>query len=274
MNSKCFWTAIAAIGAGLLLWGCETTRTVYVSEPDHLPPGVPRGVTSITGDRQVTITWLGSTEDDLRGYVVYRDDNNDGYYDEIAEIIVNEFRSRWTYVDRNVQNSRTYSYAVTAFDYDGNESELSYEDVFDTPRPAGFNVFVDATSNNAGFDFSARSKVSSTSPNADIVFTYDGGLGTVFIEAANPNVDVQDFGFTSSMDDLDWAPQDGWSAVGWCEVILGHTYVIWTGDNRYAKVRVFELGQTTLRFDWAHQEDPGNPELKRGVPDSLLTPVQ
>ena len=270
MRPKCLWTAIAAITVGLLMWGCEVTKTVYVSEPDTSAPGVPRGVSSITGDREVTIVWLGSTENDLKGYIVYRDDDGDGSFDELAEIVMNEYRSQWTFIDRNVSNSRTYDYAVSAYDYDGNESDLSYEDVFDTPRPAGYNVYVDATTDLSGFDFSARSRVSYTSNYADIIFTYDEQLGALFIEAAHTDDDVQDFGFTESLDDLDWAPEDGWSSVGWCELILGHSYVIWTGDNRYAKIRVIDIGDTWLRFDWAHQEDPGNPELKRGVPDSVI----
>jgi len=270
MRPKCIWTAVAAITAGLLLWGCEVTKTVYVTAPDTTAPGVPRGVSSITGDREVTIVWLGSTEDDLKGYVVYRDDNRDGSFDELADIVVTEYRSQWTFIDRNVSNSRTYDYAVTAYDYDGNESDLSYEDVFDTPRPAGYNVYVDALSDQSGWNFLRRMKVSRGSPDADIIFTYDPDLETLFIEAAFADDDVQDFGYTESLDDLDWAPQNGWSSVGWCELILGHTYVIWTDANRYAKVRVIDIGETWLRFDWAHQEDLGNPELKRGVPDSLI----
>lgn len=273
MTPKCFWTAIAAITAGLLMWGCDITETVYVHEPDTTAPGVPRGVASITGDHEVTIVWLGSTEEDLAGYVVYRDDNADGSFSEIAEIDVNQYRDQWTFIDRNVSNSHTYDYAVSAFDYEGNESDLSYEDVFDTPRPAGYNVYVDATLDQSGFDFSARSKVSYTSNNADIIFTYDSQLGTLFVEAAHSDDDVQDFGYTASLDDVDWAPEDGWSSVGWSEIILGHSYIIWTGDNRYAKIRVIGMGETWLRFDWAHQEDPGNPELKPVVPDSLIAGV-
>lgn len=270
MKPRCLWTAIATITAAMLLWGCENNKTVFVPEPDDTAPGVPRGVASITGDREVTIVWLGSTEDDLAGYVVYRDDNGDGTFGEIADIDVNQFRDEWVYVDRNVSNSHTYDYAVSAYDYEGNESDLSYEDVFDTPRPAGYNVFVDATADLSGFDFSARSRVSYTSNNADIIFTYDNQLGNMFVEAAHADDDIQDFGYTSTLDAVDWAPEDGWSSVGWCELILGHSYIIWTGDNRYAKIRVIELGDTWLRFDWAHQEDQGNPELKRGVPDSLI----
>lgn len=270
MNSRCLWTGIAVLLAGLLLWGCEDTERVYITEPDLTAPGVPRGVNSLTGDQQVTVYWYGSTEPDLDLYIIYRDDEDpDDLYEEIGRVHVNEFRSQWSFIDRDVQNSHTYFYAVSAVDYEGNESDLSYEDVFDTPRPEGFNVYVDATADQSGWNFLRRMKVSRNSPDADIIFDYDEQLETIFIEAADANDDIQDFGYTDDIDEVGWAPEEGWSSVGWCEVILGHTYVVWTDANRYAKVRVFDMGSTWVRFDWAHQEDPGNPELKPVVPDSL-----
>ena len=45
------------------------------------------------------------------------------------------------YVDDDVRNGSTYFYAVSAYDYDGNESELSPEQVYDTPRPSGIEYY-------------------------------------------------------------------------------------------------------------------------------------
>ena len=47
------------------------------------------------------------------------------------------------YTDTTVRNGETYYYAVSAYDADGNESELSPEDASDTPRPEGRNVVLD-----------------------------------------------------------------------------------------------------------------------------------
>jgi hypothetical protein len=257
--------------AALVLSGCAINDKVYVDRPDRTAPGVPRGVSSITGDQAVTIVWLGSTEPDMRAYIVYRNDNtSDNLYNEIGRVFVDGFQSQWSFVDHNVVNGRTYLYAVSAIDNDDNESELSYEDVHDTPRPAGTNVFADATQNLSGYDFSAEARVPFNSSDADIKFTYDNDLQTLFVESAGTDVDVQDFGFTQSLDDLDWAPQDGWSSVGWCELIVGHAYVVWTGNDHYAKLRVTQVSGTALHFDWAYQIDPGNPELKRAVTDSAI----
>ncbi len=79
-------------------------------------------------------------------------------------------------------------------------------------------------------------------------------------------------GFTDNLDVIDVAPLYGWSLNGWCEVIAGHTYVFWTDDNRYAKVRVTAINQDNVVFDWAYQTVAGNPELKPKVsrPDGYL----
>jgi len=46
------------------------------------------------------------------------------------------------------------------------------------------------------------------------------------------------------------------------EVIFGHSYIIWTRDNHFAKLRVNGFIRAYgIVFDWAYQVDPGNPEL-------------
>jgi fibronectin type 3 domain-containing protein len=101
--------------------GC-TYRFVEV---DTEPPAVPRGVISITGDQKVTIAWYPNHESDLSGYNLYRSmSENSGYF-----IIATTNQPQ--YVDFDVVNGQTYYYAVTAFDFPGNESELSYDLVRD-----------------------------------------------------------------------------------------------------------------------------------------------
>lgn len=265
MKRRIFATIIPVI-LGLALLGCDTNDTVYF-DPDSQPPATPRGVYSVTGDEEVKIVWLGSDEQDLAGYRVWRSGTVDGLYHEIADIEVGDLPLRLEYTDRNVTNGATYFYAVSAYDYEGNESELSYEDVFDTPRPAGYGVRVYAAESDparAGFDFSRYTVTNINDDRADIVITRDGDI--YFAEAVNlidePATDIQDFGYTETLDALDWAPGDGWSATGWCEIILGHTYCVWTRDNHYAKFRVTQIGGSSVTIDWAYQIDLGNPELK------------
>jgi len=54
----------------------------------------------------------------------------------------------------------------------------------------------------------------------------------------------------------------------WAQVIEGHTYVVWTDGDHYAKLRAVAVASTWARFDWALQVDPGNPELVKPAHDS------
>jgi hypothetical protein len=114
----------------------------------------------------------------------------------------------------------------------------------------------------AAFDFSAKRRVHLDSPAADISVDYDELLEVFFVDVGNVNTRIQDFGYTESLDVIDWAPADGWSDVGWAEVILGHSYIVLTSDDRFAKFRVTDINHNSIMLDWAHQEVRGNPELR------------
>jgi len=81
-------------------------------------------------------------------------------------------------------------------------------------------------------------------------------------------VDIQDFAYVDDFDDVDFAPSQGWSTLGYEEVILGHAYIIRTADNHYAKIRVENIGVSSVGFAWAYQTDPGNGELKPAIPSN------
>jgi hypothetical protein len=231
------------------------------------------GVSTITGDGWVEIVWYPVRESDVDGYGVYRSNSLDGRYNRLATVRGVENTS---YVDRNVVNGVTYYYAVDAFDRRGHESELSYEDAFDTPRPAGAGAVVWALQNDAGrsgldwSDWGSSGFVSwwSNSDTDFYVQRIDGVLyakGTLIGGFWN---DIQDLGWTASMDDVSWAPEDGWSvSPNGVELIKGHTYVVWTHNSYFAKLRVADVlsssgNPSAIVFDWAYQIDQSNPELK------------
>lgn len=229
-------------------------------ELDTEAPAVPRGVASTTGDRQVVISWYPNAEYDLSGYDVYRSNTQNSGYFRIGTT------RNTSFVDRDVTNGRTYYYAVTAFDNASNESELSYDLVFDTPRPAGYGIRL--------FDFRAIPQTSSYSfgnyrvqdyraSTSDVFFEYHATSGGLFIDIANKDTDIQDFGYTDSLDDIDYAPEKGWSPLGYVEAIVGHSYIVWTADNHYAKIRITAVSSSFVEFDWAYQVSEGNPELKQ-----------
>ena len=256
------------MGLALALAGCDNdnegiTRYVYV---DDGPPPVPQGVYSITGDEQVFIYWtqIDDVEGDFNRYIVYRSNDPDTGYWSIGETTDDYF------TDNNVVNGHTYYYAVSSVDDGGRVSDLSYEYVFDTPRPEGYNRRLydfNYDPDNSGWDLSAQMVVAYNSISADFNVEYYEPNGVFFLNVANIDTDIQDMGFTDDIDEINYSPVNGWSYLGWVEVILGHTYVIWTDDNHFAKVRVtaIDLPNNSIVFDWAYQVDAGNPELKPTV---------
>jgi len=243
-----------------LIWGCIINETPCCPEPiDDEPPAPPRGLYSVTGDRKVYLYWLPNTEKDLAGYVVWKGFSYEGPYTEIATL----GPSKTSYIDYEVQNGITYYYAISAFDTAGNESDLSPEYVFDTPRPDGqdavwsYLLFPDYS----GFDFSLQSVVSYLSPSCDFYYKYDTANGVGYIIVPDTETWIQDMGYTESFDDIGYAPEYGWSQVGILEAIKGHTYIFWTRDNHFAKIRILNLNEKLI-FEWAYQIDEGNPELR------------
>lgn len=255
---KLIFAISLVLAVGLV--GCDEETTRYIKVDDA--PAVPQGVYSITGDEAVYIFWLPVRDADLDYYKIWWSPDDDLY-----ELIGTTQAESFT--DTDVVNGTTYYYAVSSVDEAGNESALSYESVFDTPRPEGTKLFLrdfNTLPNDAGFDFSEQATVSYDSVDADIYVEYDTTLETFFVNVGNAMTDIQDMGYTYDFDEIGYAPDTviGWSAVGWAELIINHTYIIWTSDNHYAKVRPYNIiGTTGAQFQWAYQGAVGNPELAR-----------
>jgi hypothetical protein len=249
--------ALAALG----LPGCVDNSTA----PPHdvTPPAAPRGLYSVTGDGQVSLYWMANTEGDVAGYRVYEAPcatGNSCPYDRVGATSATQF------VVGGLTDGVTRYYAVAAVDNAGNESALSVNDVFDTPRPAGSATITNflSDSTHAGWDFSAFSvQPSYGATTADIFFGNNGSISEMFALdiVGLPTTEIQDAGFASSLDAVDFAPNGGWSPTGSVELIPGHCYVVWTRDDHYAKFRVTGLPSSQVTFDWAYQTAPGNGEL-------------
>lgn len=252
-------TVISALATLLLATGCNDHNDVVALD---LPPHRVDGVYSVTGDGKVTVYWRANQDDDIDYYKIYRNTSATGTFHLVGT------STGTSYVDATVVNGDTYYYAVSAVDRAGQESaELSYENVFDTPRPEGFGVTLTndrVTSATSAWDFSAYARVSSGDAAADIFYDADVAGGHYLVFAATGTL-IQDTGYVNLVD-VDYAPPTGWSADGVVEAIPGHSYIVLTRDNHYAKFEVRSRDGNGMLMDWAYQIDPDNPELVRRVP--------
>ncbi|MGE5401038.1 MAG: hypothetical protein ACM3S2_11590 [Ignavibacteriales bacterium] len=249
--SGAFFTVVV-----LLLSGCNMHNP---SEYNYTPPEIPTGVYSINGDNRVDIYWDNPHDKNVAGFNVYYSSTYDGKYTQIGSTESNH------YIDYDAKNGDTYYYAVASYDYDGNESDLSYEDVHNTPRPEGFNqVIFDYRKfpDNSGYTFTSYSVVPYDDKNADFFFEYFQGK---FYLDVYEDSDIQDLGPTRDIWDIQTAPVNGWSPTKDTTAVVGHTYIIWTWDNHYAKVRISNITNERITFDWAFQTVKGNRQLKRAV---------
>jgi len=238
---------------------CE--RIVY---RDASPPLPPVGIVSVSLDNAVELFWIENQEASLAGYNVYVSHRYDGKYDFIGKTKIANF------IDRGARNGFTYYYAVTAFDIYGNESALSRDVVYDTPRPEGRNVqLIDRFINpsRAGYDFSNYAIVHYDTDRTDFFFEIAAN-GFAYLVVWD-DTDIQGMGYTETLDDISVAPLHGWNPSGDALAVKGHTYVIRTFDNHFAKIRIIDITGNAVYFDWAYQLVEGNRELLTGTPNTL-----
>ena len=250
----------------VLVAGCfEDNNHNVVAPRDTVAPAAPRGLFSVTGDGEVFLHWQANTESDVVGYRVYKSPCASGSscpYDLVGATTGTSFTVS------GLSNGVTRFFAVAAYDRAGNESDLSYNDLDDTPRPEGFGrSLTNATDGpaTAGWDFSAFAVVPWDDTHADVYFSKSGGV--LHMVAPFVDTNLQDAGFASSLDAVDFAPTSGWSPSGTVELIVGHCYVARIDASptisNYAKFRVTSLDASQVTFDWAYQTDPNNGQLSQ-----------
>src|SRR5260221_12922308 len=244
------------IAAGLLIAGCHE-----VTGPGRAP-AAPRGVYSVTGYYQVMLHWLANTESDVAGYNIYQAPCSRGSDCPYELVGTASGAGSTSFVVTGLGNGETWYYAVSAFDRRGRESDFSYDDVFDTSRPAGYGVTLNnagETTSQSGYDFSSYGTASArrawNDPLTDMYFSSDSVTALMVIPSLS-NGGIQDMGTASSLDAVDYAPSAGWSPTGSAELIVGHNYVVWTRigspDAPYAKFQRTDMTPHTATFNWAY----------------------
>ncbi len=271
---KIFQLLVLTIISLMFLIGCENDCWEDDCDPhgpspvDH-PPAVPTGFYSVTGDGEVRLYWDHNQESDLDGYNVYWNDQAHGWFEFMS------FTKNTYYIDRAVGNGQTYFYAIAAVDYNGNESELTYEDIFDTPRPEGYNLRLytfngdEYDQEHSGWDFDFELKRHWEDPRTDMYYEYiwdeDNQRSYHYLNVSGNDVRIQPWGYIDSMDEIDWAPETDWTDREWVELDEDMAYVLKIRkpeqEIHYAKIHIRDLDSGVIRLDWAYQIDPGNPEL-------------
>lgn len=239
----------------IVISGCQTD--IYY--PDTVPPKPPTGLIAFAEDNRVYIEWRYNSEPDISGYKIWVSSSYNGRYHYVGSTVNNYF------YDRNVINGNTYYYAVSAYDYDGNESGLSRAEAFATPRPEGYGTSLTdyrTRPNTAGYDFSTYSVGRYDDNYTDIFFEYYNG--EYFMNVWD-DTDIQDMGYTNSLYEITIAPVTGWSPTKDVKLFVGRTYVVWTHNDHYAKFRVVSLSPNRVVFDWSYQLQKGNRYLKKPV---------
>jgi hypothetical protein len=254
---KKIFLSIAILSTLLLFQACQindpNNRNNYT--PDNTPPAAPTGVQVLNGDNVVDLSWNRNRENDLAGYNIYWSTTYNGKYTLLNSSTTN------AYTDNGATNGVLNYYAVTAYDQSGNESDLSKDVVYATPRPEGFNQAIDdyrTLPNTSGYQFATYSVVIDTLAD---VFA-ENYQGTHYLDVWGSDTYILDAGATTDIYDIPFAPTTGWSPTSDAIAIVGHTYVIWTWNNHYAKMRVKNIVGNRVVFDWAYQLVAGNTQLK------------
>ncbi len=110
----------------LSLIGCNNNSGGISREEDSkLTPLHPSQVTAEISQGNVLLKWLGTGEDVLKHYSIYRKSSDDTW-NFIAKVNPeNENRGKYTYYDKKVKMGITYIYGIVAINNYGNQSKIS-----------------------------------------------------------------------------------------------------------------------------------------------------
>ncbi len=98
----------------------------FVSEPDsgysvdNLAPGTPTILSAFSSGNDVELIWESLDDEDFSYYAVYRGNDLNFEPTEPIAAVIDTF-----FTDANIQADEDYFYRLSAYDYNGNESEIS-----------------------------------------------------------------------------------------------------------------------------------------------------
>lgn len=270
-----------------------TPNVKVVEGKEKLSP--PLGLHSVTGNGQVTLFWYTSNyEEDFQGYYIFKasgdltgqtsDSSLSASFALADSLPVNGYSDGLvSKTIQNLTNGQTYSFAVLAYAYWGEQISHPSNVINDTPRPEIMSVKLKSASTaqvggddaQAGFDFNTFAVVSvpatgyTNTNGADLINeAFDpSSAGNIRTWLAGMNgAGLQDLGYMTDLNMADVAPDAGYSEQGKSiAVLLGHVYAVKTGDNHYGKLLITNIGGApdyTITFNAAFQMQTGNRNYK------------
>lgn len=258
--------------------GAETASAyaVDVEVPSFAPPPVPGGIAATALDAAVYLSWESNARsaDDFSFYRIYIEEGE-------SDLLLGETDSEG-FLDLLAANGTTYAYRVSAVDRWGHESNLGGPATA-TPRPdyRGEVIYAfEDVPEQSGFRFvedeATLPILSGTAAGRHVRLEVDA-QGWWLVPAPGVQLYPQGFATTAlvcgpgSDGDcvaLEQAPTSGYTTqdVG---LLPQTSYVIRYAEGsswRYGVIRVSLQGfdqqdNALMIFDWAHQLQPGNPNL-------------
>ncbi len=130
------------------LWGCTSTQNTHQTitsmelvgrlpdtgitrdEDSQLTPSHPTHVTAQAITDTIVLTWLGTGDDRIEYYHIFRRLANDGNWQFITRVkSTGDNRGWYEFKDTTIEMGIAYIYGVTAVDIYGNESAISESSV-------------------------------------------------------------------------------------------------------------------------------------------------
>lgn len=123
---KTYYYSVSIVGSRENPYGESLASAALALLPrDTFPPGAPQNLNGVAAGPAVLLLWAAPPERDVAGYRVYR--REDG--ETAPRLLQQELVKALSYRDEKVQQSRKYSYRVTAVDTYGNEGPAAEAEV-------------------------------------------------------------------------------------------------------------------------------------------------
>jgi len=96
----------------------------YNIEKDIIKPDVPQNVKITSKNKMLYIEWDAPKDLDISGYDIIRSTDKNIGWTSPSNLLARNLKEK-VYRDTNVENNTTYYYRIMAWDYSGNQSDLS-----------------------------------------------------------------------------------------------------------------------------------------------------